>query len=194
MQYSETSSALPHLIYQWQEDVENLEAYCPGGYHPISIGDQYQDGRYEVVHKFGYGSYSTVWLAKDQLENKYVALKVLVAAASEKSSESKILRALSLGKRDHQGRAYVSSLLDEFVIDGPNGRHRCLVSEAAGCSVAQSKEASTTWKFPANVARAISAQVLMGLDYIHSCGVVHSGKSKTSSPSSALAKILIAYE
>ena len=181
MQALEASSALPQLIYQWREGVENLEAYCPGGYHPISIGDQYNDGRYEVVHKLGYGSYSTVWLARDRLETRYVALKVLVAAAFEKSSESKILRALTTGKRDHQGRAYVSSLLDEFVISGPNGRHRCLVSEAAGCSVAQSKEASTTWKFPANVARAISAQVLLGLDYIHSCGVVHGGKSETSS-------------
>lgn len=177
------SPKVPKLMYQWQEGVEDLECYRPGGYHPTHIGDQHLDGRYEVVHKLGYGSYSTVWLARDHLKTRSVALKILVAAAFEKSSESKVLRVLGSGKPDHQGRAYVSSLLDEFIINGPNGRHLCIVSEAAGCSVAQSKEASTTWMFPANVARAISAQVLLGLDYIHSCDVVHSGRSKLSSPS-----------
>ncbi|PYI00006.1 kinase-like protein [Aspergillus ellipticus CBS 707.79] len=165
---------LPLLVYQWQEGVEDLEGYRPGGYHPTHIGDKYLDGRYEVVHKLGYGSYSTVWLAKDHLEARYVALKILVAATSKECSESKILRVLSSGKAAHHGRAYVSSLLDEFIINGPNGCHLCIVSEAAGCSVAQSKEASTTWKFPANVARAISAQLLLGLEYIHSCGVLYS--------------------
>lgn len=37
------------------------------------------------------------------------------------------------------------SLLDEFSIEGPNGRHKCLVTQAAGCSIAQSKEASNNW-------------------------------------------------
>jgi serine/threonine-protein kinase SRPK3 len=175
---SEFPETHPQLQYQWQEGVENLEGYGIGGYHPTHIGDQHCDGRYHVVHKLGYGTYSTVWLAKDNLKARYVALKILVAAAFEHNSESKILRALGLGNPEHEGRAYVSSLLDEFVIKGPNGRHLCVVGEAAGCSVAQSKETSTTWKFPANVARAVSAQVLLGLGYIHSCGVVHGGKSK----------------
>ncbi|PWY94617.1 SR protein-specific kinase Dsk1 [Aspergillus sclerotioniger CBS 115572] len=145
----------------------------PPSYHPTHIGDQYLHGRYEVVHKLGFGSHSTVWLAKDYQQTRYVALKVLDAASSENHSESKILRHLRSGKVDHPGRAYVSSLLDEFTIDGPNGRHLCIVSEAAGCSIAQSKDASLTWMFPVNVARAITAQLLMGLDYIHSSGVVH---------------------
>lgn len=165
--------------YQWQEGVENLDRYCSGGYHPTHIGDQLRDGQYHIVHKLGYGTYSTVWLAKDNLKARYVALKILVASAPERKTESQILRTMGFGRGmpEHPGRAYVSSLLDEFVIDGPNGSHLCVVTEAAGCSVAQSKEASITWKFPANVARAISAQVLLGLDYIHSCGVVHGGKS-----------------
>lgn len=65
------------LGYQWQEGVENLEGYRSGGYHPTHIGDQYCDSRYEVVHKLGYGSYSTVWLAKDHLEARHVSLENL---------------------------------------------------------------------------------------------------------------------
>ena len=180
------------MTYQWQEGVETLEGYCPGGYHPTYIGDKYLHGRYEIVHKLGHGSYSTVWLAKDHLETRYVALKILVAAVSEKSSESRILRALNSGKPDHQGRAYVPSLLADFVINGPNGRHLYIVSEAAGYSVAQSKEASTNWKFPVNVARAISAQALLGLDYIHSCGVVHGGRYKAFNQVPGIESLLIA--
>jgi len=85
---------------------------------------------YEVVHKLGYGSYPTAWWAKDHLEARCVALKILIAAG--KHSESTILRALMSGPPDHQGRAYVLPLLDEFVVNGPNGRHLCIVSEALG--------------------------------------------------------------
>lgn len=136
MQYLMDSTGPPCLTYQWQEGVENLERYRPGGYHPTHIGDQYGSGRYEVVHKFGYGSYSTVWLARDPLEPRLVSLKILIAAVTQKSSECKILRQLNSGNQDHQGRIYVLSLLVEFVINGPNGRHLCIVTEAAGCSVA----------------------------------------------------------
>ena len=42
-------------VYQWQEDVENLERYRVGGYHPVRIGDEYSQGRYRIVHKLGLG-------------------------------------------------------------------------------------------------------------------------------------------
>lgn len=43
---------------------EWIEDYRPGGYHPIHLGDVFQD-RYKVLRKLGYGSYSTVWLVRD---------------------------------------------------------------------------------------------------------------------------------
>jgi serine/threonine-protein kinase SRPK3 len=43
---------------------EGRDAYRPGGFHPVYIGDVYAD-RYEILNKIGYGVYSTVWLAKD---------------------------------------------------------------------------------------------------------------------------------
>lgn len=103
MQSSRAPTTLPTSVYRWQEGVEDLEGYCSGGYHPTHIGDRYFNDRYEVVHKLGYGSYSTVWLAKDHLEAKYVAMKILIAATSKDCSESKILRILNSGKPDHPG-------------------------------------------------------------------------------------------
>ena len=35
--------------YMPLEDMENPDQYCPGGYHPISIGDRL-NGRYDIVH------------------------------------------------------------------------------------------------------------------------------------------------
>ena len=42
---------------------EWVEEYHPGGYHPVNLGDTFRDGKYRVIRKLGYGSYSTVWLA-----------------------------------------------------------------------------------------------------------------------------------
>jgi hypothetical protein len=47
------------------EDEEDLEDYCKGGYHPVCIGDTFSDGRYTIVRKLGWGHLSTIWLAKD---------------------------------------------------------------------------------------------------------------------------------
>lgn len=44
---------------------ENLARYHPGGYHTVRIGDQFNNGKYEVISKLGYGLYSTVWLVRD---------------------------------------------------------------------------------------------------------------------------------
>jgi len=43
---------------------EGKDAYRLHGFHPVYIGDVYNE-RYEVLHKIGYGRYSTVWLVKD---------------------------------------------------------------------------------------------------------------------------------
>ncbi|KAL4886050.1 kinase-like domain-containing protein [Aspergillus karnatakaensis] len=166
----------PGPIYQCHEGVENLDGYRGGAYHPTHIGDRYHNERYEIIHKLGSGAYSTVWLARDHVSARNVALKILISASSnveEECSETKILRALASKQDTHPGHKYISTLLDKFTIVGPNGTHHCIVTEAAGGSVAQSKEASLRWGFPVKIARAIAAQALLGLEYIHACGVVH---------------------
>ncbi|KAL8824482.1 MAG: hypothetical protein Q9170_008140 [Blastenia crenularia] len=164
------------LVYNWQEDVENLERYGPGGYHPVQLGDDLDDGRYHIVHKLGNGAYSTVWLAKDRRHGRYVALKIIVAEFSSTSNESHILHLLEderASNPDIVGGQYLLKLIGEFTIDGPNGLHTCLVSEPTSCSLAVAREVSVVRLFPLQIARAIAAKIIMGLAFLHGCGVVH---------------------
>lgn len=49
------------------DEEEDIEDYKKGGYHPVSIGDRYDNGRYIVLRKLGWGHFSTVWLALDTM-------------------------------------------------------------------------------------------------------------------------------
>lgn len=60
------------FVYQ---NIGNIEWHEPpsdyqyGGFHPVTLHDSFQDGRYVVRHKLGFGGQATVWLACDtQLE------------------------------------------------------------------------------------------------------------------------------
>jgi serine/threonine protein kinase len=53
-------------FHDLSDPVEDVQDYRPGGYHPLYLGDYLQSARFMVLRKLGYGSYSTVWLAKDQ--------------------------------------------------------------------------------------------------------------------------------
>ncbi|KAL9012485.1 MAG: hypothetical protein Q9173_002754 [Seirophora scorigena] len=171
----------PEIIYPFPEGIENLHGYQPGGYHPANICDAYSNGRYRIIHKIGFGSYSTVWLARDSHLERYVALKILDAEASMDSNEARIIRHItqSSEKNNFTGKSFILPLLDEFHINGPNGQHRCLTTEPAGCSLASSKK-NHPWKFQIQVARAMAAQAILGVRAIHECNVVHGGKSRLS--------------
>lgn len=64
--------------FEYLTRVEYVLRYEPGGYHPVRIGDSLNE-RYSIVHKLGYGSYSTVWLARDAVDGSYKAVKILTS-------------------------------------------------------------------------------------------------------------------
>lgn len=160
------------VVYIPIEGVERLEWYRPGGYHPIQIGDQLH-GRYQVVHKLGHGSYSTSWLARDEQAHKYVAVKVCVADSI--SQELDILSSLTgpQSSVDSAGKTMVPSVLDQFKIQGPNGIHVCYITASARGTLSDMKDGSWIRLFRINVARALAAQLVLVVDYIHAQGVVH---------------------
>jgi hypothetical protein len=46
-------------------DAEPIHRYQKGGYHPVHLGDVLNDGTYRILHKLGWGGYSTVWAARN---------------------------------------------------------------------------------------------------------------------------------
>lgn len=155
------------------DDVESLEKYRIGGYHPIAIGDTLKDGRYEIVNKLGYGGYSTIWIAQDKYAtSQYVAIKICISDNTVTSNEKEITQRLL---HSHDDRAsMILPILDEFAIDGPNGQHSCIVTPPARMSIAAAKSATHGYNiFPLPSARAIAAQLAQVVAFCHSQGVVH---------------------
>ncbi|KAF4764700.1 hypothetical protein HAV15_000964 [Penicillium sp. str.  len=113
---------------------ESLSKYQPGGYHPVNLGDTFDNDRYKIHHKLGWGGFSTVWLAKDRDRNQWVSLKIMTAN-SLISRELQNLKILERQSRGGLSSNYIVQLLDAFTHKGPNGAHQCLVFELLGPSV-----------------------------------------------------------
>ncbi|KAK9241731.1 kinase-like domain-containing protein [Lipomyces tetrasporus] len=114
-----------------------IKNYRSGGFHPVSIGDSFASGRYRILHKLGFGGFSTVWLARDEHSHRLVSLKIIIAEASKTSNELKILQYLKESAIRHPACGHILSVLDHFTIEGPNGSHTCLVSPFDGPDLAQ---------------------------------------------------------
>ncbi|KAI5862584.1 kinase-like protein [Durotheca rogersii] len=156
---------------------EDLENYKPGGLHPVHLGDVYDGGRYRVVHKLGFGGASTVWLAADGgdgggsgsgdvVESRWVALKIVAARASAAASHVSATASLLSPSRLFAAPAR------QFWIDGPNGRHACLVLPALGpdlSRLARGVDSRLTPRFAARVC----LQVTLALAQLHSRRLCH---------------------
>ncbi|RDK43337.1 kinase-like protein [Aspergillus phoenicis ATCC 13157] len=158
-------------MYEPIEDVERMEYYRAGGYHPVTIGDRFHD-RYRVVHKLGHGTYSTIWLARDEVSNRYVAVKF--CTADSKPLENVVLSRLSQPQQSSGiDQDLIPTISDIFSIQGPNGSHTCLVTRPARMSLSDAKNVSWISLFHLEVGRAIVAQLMIAVQYIHSQGIVH---------------------
>ncbi|KAF9871235.1 protein kinase domain-containing protein [Colletotrichum karsti] len=188
-------------LFDDDELEEFYTLYDEGGLHPVSLGDQLSGGRYTIVNKLGHGSYSTVWLAHDELLNRKVAIKITATTNvcgkdGFSSDEPGILRQLDDDKTQHPGSRSVLRCLDHFTLRGPNGLHQCFVSDPIRVTLAQTKFRSEgLWTFPVQVARAITAQLILGVAYLHSKGVVHGdlhmGNVMLDMPEEELAKLSV---
>ncbi|PSR82141.1 putative serine protein kinase [Coniella lustricola] len=163
---------------------EWVEAYRPGGYHPVVLGDVFNDGQYKIVRKLGDGSFSTVWLVRDSKNNRYVALKILVSEISRSTNEPQILHDIAKVTKTgvSNDSRHVTQLLDEFEHQGPNGHHKCLVFEPMGPTVNSMVEElpqfkprtfNMTVRYPPKMAKSILKQSLQGLAFLHGLGIAH---------------------
>lgn len=161
--------------------IEPLQKYGPGGYHPIHIGDQLSN-RFTVIDKLGWGSASTVWLAKDN-ENDDACVVVSVSKASAAEVYAKELmpkmQYLRSGDDEHAGKKSLLFPHDSFSISGPNGIHFCLVMTFEGQTVSRAtNRAKGSETRPLPLAQAKKAVLDLGnaISYMHSMQITHNGE------------------
>lgn len=69
---------------------------------------------------------------------------------------------------------HVVQLLNSFLFKGPYGNHFCMVFEILGVNLLEVLKRYQYEGVPINLAREISKQVLIGLDFLHRiCKVIH---------------------
>uniref|UniRef100_A0A8C7NM31 non-specific serine/threonine protein kinase n=1 Tax=Oncorhynchus mykiss TaxID=8022 RepID=A0A8C7NM31_ONCMY len=158
------------------EEQEDPNDYCKGGYHHVKIGDLF-NGRYHVIRKLGWGHFSTVWLAWDIQVKRFVAMKVVKSAEHYTETavdEIKLLRSVRNTDPDDPKREMVVQLLDDFKISGVNGTHVCMVFEVLGHHLLKWIIKSNYQGLPLPCVKSIIRQVLQGLDYLHTkCEIIH---------------------
>ncbi|XP_061731326.1 SRSF protein kinase 1b [Nerophis ophidion] len=158
------------------DEQEDPGDYCKGGYHHVKIGDLF-NGRYHVIRKLGWGHFSTVWLAWDIQEKRFVAMKVVKSAEHYTETaldEIKLLKSVRHTDHSDPSRERVVQLLDDFKISGMNGTHVCMVFEVLGYHLLKWIIKSNYQGLPLPCVKSIIRQVLQGLDYLHTkCKIIH---------------------
>lgn len=150
------------------EEDEGIDSYRKGGYHAVRLGDQFNGGRYIAQRKLGWGNFSTVWLAFDTQNKKYVALKIQKSAAQFAQAalhEIEILSAIANG--DPTNSKCIVQLLDHFKHIGPNGQHVCMVFEFLGDSLLRVVRYNRYKGIGLSKVKEICKSILYGLDYLH---------------------------
>ncbi len=108
-------------------------------------------------------------------DNSYRTLKVGICRKCE-DREVRVLNYLKELKSSHNGRYCVRRPEDSFEIKVPDGYHYCLVYDPLGQSLLENDKRQRDMTLNINTVRWIATYVLTAVDYLHTCGVVHTGK------------------
>ena len=156
---------------------ETLNGYQSRHYYPVRLGDVFND-RYKVIGKLGFGSASTVWLCRDvQKQSDYVALKIYINNLKY-HRELPIYEEINDLQTSHEGQKYIRKMYDSFELQGPHGRHTCLVHQPLGISLGELKELAPDGLFSAELIRQTLRCILSGLQFLHKeARVIHTGTS-----------------
>lgn len=167
---------------------EDIESYKTGGYHPVSIGDLFNNKRYLVVEKMGWGHFSTVWMCRDNhspaKHPKYVAMKIQKSAEHYREAafdEIELLRSASKAAHSEAVRKEIGAhgtgvvaLVDHFEHHGPHGNHVCMVFEMLGENLLKVIKNYDYRGISIPVVRNMTLQMCRGLDYLHRhCHIIH---------------------
>ncbi|KAG8808162.1 subtilisin-like serine protease, partial [Serendipita sp. 399] len=126
--------------------------------------------------EFGSGMHSSTWLARDNAEGKYVAVKALTGYLTYLSQKKSIWEAEALAKLSEPPISpHCIQLLDQFTIPGKGsaGKHLCFVMPVYGGDARSQYLANEKKPFPPPLVKHILLHILRGLAHAHSHKIVH---------------------
>lgn len=115
----------------------------------------------------------------------FVSMKLLTAYATAQialghSLEYDVFRKVESTNPKSPGFNRCLTLQRCFTAESEAGGHICFVTEALSSSLANLQKPGQN-RFPLSIAKRITKQVLLALDYLHrECGYIHTGESGSS--------------
>ncbi|CAG8213933.1 unnamed protein product [Penicillium olsonii] len=146
---------------------ETLPHYQPEQFYPIHIGDVL-DGRYRITGKLSFGAYSTSWLCRD-IGQKYAVVKVSTSLQKYPTAtdrEFKIYEHLANINSSHPGQSLIRELYDSFELQGPAGKHRCLVLQPMHMTILEMMRLNPK-PFNLPLLKMTLRRILLALDFLH---------------------------
>ncbi|GLB43876.1 putative kinase-like protein [Lyophyllum shimeji] len=153
------------------------------GYLRVEFGDALgPDKRYKVVRKLGWGMNASVWMAFDEKEKRYVAIKALKGYSTDLFKRNvtwelpALQRVASIPPPPGVESTHWPQLLDHFIQPGRDrdGEHLCLVTDVLGGDVKSLQiEVAKKKGLPLPLAKRILLHTLRGLAHMHHCNIVH---------------------
>lgn len=157
-----TSPDLQRLDPSVLIEEEIVPGYKAEDYYPVHVGEIFKQ-RYKTIGKLGYGSASTVWLCRDlDKQNEFKALKLYINR-SKVHRELPIYEHINSLRSEHEGRNHVRKLIEAFEVQGPHGRHICLVHEPMGMSLNEVRAERPNGVLSAAAIRELFRYIVRGL-------------------------------
>jgi hypothetical protein len=132
-------------------------------------------------------SYSLAkWLMIDGISRKHVFHTVKVCVVERESTEEHneviVSKHLKPIEAEHPGKELVRLVQDHFKIDGPHGTHQCLLFQPLGMSLTDFRNLLPQKAFDKRLLQQSLQLILLGLDFMHQAGVVHTGTPLLNCP------------
>jgi serine/threonine-protein kinase SRPK3 len=122
------------------------------------------NGRYLLIKKIGYGSFSSVWLSFDCIDKKYYAIKIQNSDDyKEGKEEISFMKKLNTYKSK-----YINNLLSYFIERKGKKKYICMVFNLlAGSLYDVIRKGKYSEGLPIKTVKSIVKQTLLGLDILH---------------------------
>lgn len=110
-------------------------------------------------------------------ENLLLTLKICIVGqdATKMDNEVVISKYLKSVDAEYPGKQLLRLVLDDFQITGPHGTHQCLIFNPLGISFSKFRTFFPEKGLNEELLQQTLQLVLLGLDFLHQAGVVHTG-------------------